>query len=455
MPDPHVTYYVRIADNGFGQDKYEFSGSGLPGWDNNPTITLQWRNDCSGDTAGKVYKFDQSDPSNAYYRLGFSHTDDPYDAYTPYDKLGEASGVFYYGTPGQAGASTKVHVGIMFSGQPTGYANNAAFIHAFADDETAHDYGDNYFDFQDVSGQGCTSGNYGPPTSSSSSSSAASSSSSSSATSSSSSSSATSSSSSSSSCDVYSAFSGQLNTLIDETNSQLDLTYGAGNHTTLSYSVVTGYNTGVFEAGRVVATGDSLSNALAGLTPLISHFEASGQLIDELTPTTVNIVTTNNTTSYSNVFSGYNGAVYYQGVSGRLGKRFYVQYLPEVSGHYTGANVSFDCPETSLQVNLNTNKLIYDTSGLISTPEQSIHQFVANLNSNCVGYETQLTASCLKFFNGEEKLGNVQFTKDNLNAWSGDLKEGSYILRYESGSFETSLGKHTLGSGTLNVDRYV
>ena len=198
MPDPHVTYYVRIADNGFGQDKYEFSGSGLPGWDNNPTITLQWRNDCSGDTAGKVYKFDQSDPSNAYYRLGFSHTDDPYDDYSSYDKLGEASGVFYYGTPGQAGASTKVHVGIMFSGQPSGYANNAQLIHAFADTETSYDYADNYFDFADTSGEGCTSGNYGPPTSSSSSSSAASSSSSSSATSSSSSSSATSSSSSSS-----------------------------------------------------------------------------------------------------------------------------------------------------------------------------------------------------------------------------------------------------------------
>ena len=243
--------------------------------------------------------------------------------------------------------------------------------------------------------------------------------------------------------------------MIDETNSLLDSTYGVGNHTTLSYSVVTGYNTGQFEAGRVVATGDSLSNALSRLTPLISHFEASGQLIDELTPTTVNIVKTNNTTSYSNVFSGYNGAVYYQGVSGRLGKRFFVQYLPEVSGNYTGASVNFHCPEASLQVNLNTNKLIYDTSGLISTPEQSINQFVANLNSNCVGYETQLTASCLKFFNGEEKLGKLQFTKDNLNAWSGDLKEGSYILRYESGSFETSLGKHTLGSGTLNVDRYV
>ena len=168
MPDPHETILVRIADNGYGQDKFEFSGSFSDGWENNPTVTLQWHNDCSGDTAGKVYKFDQSDPSNANYRLGFSHTDDPYDAYSSYDKLGEASGVFYYGTPGQAGASTKVHVGIMFSGQPSGYANGAPLIHAFADTSTSHDYGDNYFDFADTSGEECTSGNYGPPTTSSS-----------------------------------------------------------------------------------------------------------------------------------------------------------------------------------------------------------------------------------------------------------------------------------------------
>ena len=55
MPEPHVTYYVRIADNGYGEDKYEFSGSGIAGWDNNPSVTLQWHNDCSGvNPAGKI-----------------------------------------------------------------------------------------------------------------------------------------------------------------------------------------------------------------------------------------------------------------------------------------------------------------------------------------------------------------------------------------------------------------
>ena len=49
-----------------------------------------------GISAGKVYKFDQSDSSNSNYRLGFSHTQD--DAYNSAGvPLGEASGVFYYG----------------------------------------------------------------------------------------------------------------------------------------------------------------------------------------------------------------------------------------------------------------------------------------------------------------------------------------------------------------------
>ena len=129
--------------------------------------------------------------------------------------------------------------------------------------------------------------------------------------------------------------------------------------------------------------------------------------------------------------------------------------MPQVSGHYSGANVSVDCPETSLKVNFNRNRLIYDTTGTISLPEETIYQFVANLNSTCTGFETSLTASCLKFFNGEEKFGKITFTENNLDAWSGNLKEGGYQLRYESGSFNTSLGMHTLGSGTLNVDRYV
>ena len=457
MPEPHETILVRIAADSYGQDKFEFSGSFSDGWESNPALTLEWRNDCSGDTAGKVYKFDQSDPSNAYYRLGFSFTDDPYDAYGGYDKLDEASGVFYYGTPGQSGASTKFHVGILFSGQPVGTANSSDPINPFADTSTSHDYGEYYFDFQDVNGQGCTSGNYGPPTTSSSatSSSTTSSSSTSSSTGPSSSSATSSSvtSSSSSSCDIHSFFSGELNTLIAATNTTQSGIYSE--HSTLSYSVTTGVETGQFPLGLIVATGASLSDALADLTPLISHFNTSGVMIDERSSTTSTVNINNNTTSYSSVFSGLLGSGYFQGVTGYADKRYYVGYNPEISGNYSGASVATTCPETSLRMTFNRNRQIFDTTGILSLPQDTITQFVASLDSTCVGYETNLSVSCSKFINGEEKYGKITFSENIVDAWTGDFEQGSYTLRYESGSFTTSLGKHTLGSGTINVDRYV
>lgn len=417
MPDPHITYYVRIADNGYGEDKYEFSGSGLPSWDNNPSITLQWHNDCSGDTASKVYRFDQSDSSNANYRLGFSHTDDAYNSTGV--QLGEASGVFYYGTPGQAGASTKVHVGIMFSGQPSGYANGAPLIHAFAVASTSHDYGDNYFNFSDTSGEECTSGNY----------------------------------TGAASCNQSTEFSGQLNTLINTTNSTQSGKYG--NFTTVSYTQATGVETGQFSLGAIIATGTSLSNALTDLTPLLSHFNASGVVIDELNNTSTSYNINNNTTSYSTTFSGYDGSAYYQGATGYVSKRYYVGYNPQISGNYTGANVTTTCPETSIQVTFDRNRKIYNTTGEISPAASSITQFVATLQSSCTGYLTTLDVSCLKFENGEQKYGKVTFFPHVSDAWSGIIDAGSYVLRHESGSFTTALGLHTLGSGTLNVDRYV
>ena len=138
-----------------------------------------------------------------------------------------------------------------------------------------------------------------------------------------------------------------------------------------------------------------------------------------------------------------------------MGKRFYVGYNPQISGNYTGANVAVTCPTTSMQVNFNRNRLIYDTTGVLALPENTITRFEDTVNSICTGFETTLTTSCLKFQNGEQKFGKVVFYENLKNAWTGDLTAGTYNLRYVSGSFTTSLGLHTLGSGTIKVDRYV
>ena len=457
MPGPHETIYVRVTDDGYGGTKYLYSGSGIADWSDGFSRHIDYHHDCTGSLAGKVYKFDQSHTSNIGHRIGFTHS-----YYV--GPLPEASGVFYYGTLGQADASTKFHLGITYSGQSSTEAYNFYPYDVTLDTEEASVY----FTTQEISGEECTSGDYtGPPTgatsSSATSSSATSSATSSSATSSSATSSATSSStgptsssatsSSSSSCNQSVEFTGELNTLIAATNTTQSGIYG--NFTTQSYSIATGVETGTFYLGTIRATGTSLSNALSDLTPLVSHFNASGVRIDELAGTTRTTNINNNTTSYSSAFTGYNGTVYWQAVSGYVGKRFYVGYNPQISGNYTGANVAVTCPTTSMQVNFNRNRLIYDTTGVLALPENTITRFEDTVNSICTGFETTLTTSCLKFQNGEQKFGKVVFYENLKNAWTGDLTAGTYNLRYVSGSFTTSLGLHTLGSGTIKVDRYV
>lgn len=413
MPGPHETIYVRVTGDGYGGTKYLYSGSGIADWSDGFSRNIDYHHDCTGSLAGKVYKFDQSHTSNIGHRIGFTHGSYP-------ASLPEASGVFYYGTLGQADASTKFHLGITYSGQSGVNAYNFYPYDVTLDTEEASVY----FATQEISGEECTSGDYtGPPTGSS------------------------------SSCSQSVEFTGQLNTLIAATNTTQSGIYG--NFTTQSYSIATGVETGTFYLGTIRATGTSLSNALSDLTPLISHFNASGVRIDELAGTTATTNINNNTTSYSSAFTGYNGAVYWQAVSGYVGKRFYVGYNPQISGNYTGANVAVTCPTTSMQVNFNRNRLIYDTTGVLALPENTITRFEDTVNSICTGFETTLTTSCLKFQNGEQKFGKVVFYENLKNAWTGDLTAGTYNLRYVSGSFTTSLGLHTLGSGTIKVDRYV
>jgi hypothetical protein len=253
-----------------------------------------------------------------------------------------------------------------------------------------------------------------------------------------------------SACTLETEFTGQLNTLISLTNTTQSGKYG--DFTTQSYSIVTGVETGSFQIAAISANGASNSAALDRLTGVLQpHFSTSGVAINDAAGTATTINISSNTITYSGQTTGSNAA----SSTAIASKRFHVGYHPQISGNYTGANVSVTCPDTSIQVTLNRNRQIYDTTGLVSQPEDSITQFVTSLSATCTGFETTLEASCLKYQNGEEKYGNITFTEDNKDAWSGYLDNGSYQLRYVSGSFTTSLGLHTLGSGTINVDRYV
>tara|TARA_Y100001963_G_scaffold159529_1_gene263556 strand:- start:107 stop:3223 length:3117 start_codon:yes stop_codon:yes gene_type:complete len=251
--------------------------------------------------------------------------------------------------------------------------------------------------------------------------------------------------------------SGILTGLIHSTNEHLSGNFG--NFEILNHNITTGVEVGLFNLCNQVATGDTSGDALDNLTGWLQpEFfysgrciagDLEGEVVDRYYLSGLGI-------SFSAPEVTLDDDNFTATSSGFVNARHWVAYEPEISGSNSGINVSTSCPSpTDIKLNIQRNRIIYDTSGLIASPAYSVHRFVTTLNANCTGYRTTLQVNCLKYYNGWEKLGRITFYEDVKDAWSGYLDEGSYRLKYVSGSFTTSLGGHTLGSGTINVDQYV
>lgn len=407
---PHFTYYIKVSgSSSVGGGNVFWLNTGDGSWTHPWTQSLDYHVDCPNQ---KIYKFDQSDPSNAGHPLNFSLVED--GTHSTGVALGTGDGVTIYGIPGSSGSSTKFNVGQFISG--AGHPKTTV-IYPYCPNHSGMGEA-TQATINEEMGYSCTDGDYSGEL-----------------------------------CGISSTSSGKLHSLMSEVSSELAEKYG--NSSVLSYSYVTGKETGSFFLCEAVASGSSSGDSVSRLTNiLLPHFSASGICINELIGDSSELNVNNVNLSFGGI-STTSGATWFSSSSGFSDARYYVGYNPQISGNNTGVTVSTTCSDTNIKVELSRNKLIYDTTGLISLPEDTITQFIATLNVNCTGHETTLEATCLKYHEGLEKLGKITFNIDTKDAWSGYLSAGSYSVKYLTGSFLTSLGMHTLGSGTIGVDKYV
>jgi hypothetical protein len=252
-------------------------------------------------------------------------------------------------------------------------------------------------------------------------------------------------------CSLESAMSGQLDTVIQNANTELSETYGT--HHTSSYSYSTGVETGQFVLCSMLATGATSGDSVLRMTDLQDLLYHSG-ICSKDVPSASNSLGINNiNVSFGPSFTEQVGYLYYTYMTGYSDKRHYVTYHPLISGNKTILDAETSCPFTKLQVELTKNFTIHNLDTEVSLISGAIHNISASLPVECSGYATSLDVRCKRYEDGSKLYGKIQFDQGNKNYWYDYFDTGIYKLKYISGSFETT--GYTLGSGTITAERYV